>query len=509
MMRRFDNNHSLATKGGFIYVMNKRSSIGADAVRLTLSKVITLGISLATSMLLSRFRTLEEYGTYSQMLLTINLVTSLLMLGLPNSINYFIGRADTNEEKKSFLSVYYSLSTLLSAIIGVVLVLAVPIIEKYFHNDLISTFWYFLALFPWTSIVNSSLENVLVAYQKTRFLMVYRLIHSATTLGILILVQFLGYGFTPFLVFYTLSCCIFAVSVYVISFKINNGLFISFDRAIIKSLLIFSIPIGLSSVVGTLNTEIDKLLIGYLLNTEQLAIYTNAAKELPLSIVATSITAVLLPRLSSMIKKGKSEEAVRLWRYASELAFIIIALIVFGIFTYAEDVVTILYSEKYLPGVNVFRVYTLNLLLRITYFGIILNASGNTKKILLCSILSLGLNIVLNPLFYWLFGMIGPAIATFIAILAIQLIQLKMTTKIVGTSFGEIFPWHGIGKMLLINLLFAGVFWMIKRILRMELYVGSIVESVMLGVVWAILYFACFRNKIMRTWKLLNSEGIE
>ena len=487
----------------------KQSTLGSDAVRLTLSKAITLGIGLATSMLLSRFRTLEEYGTYSQMLLVINLVTSLLMLGLPNSINYFIGRAETNEEKKRFLSVYYSLSTLFSVVIGVVLVLAVPLIEKYFHNDLISAFWYFLALYPWTSIVNSSLENVLVAYQKTRFLMVYRIIHSATVLGILVLVQLLGYGFTHFLIYYTLACCLFAVSVYVISYKINNGLFVSFDRTIIKSLLIFSIPIGLSSVVGTLNAEIDKLLIGYLLDTEQLAIYTNAAKELPLSIVATSITAVLLPRLSMMMKKGKGEEAVKLWRYASELAFIIIALIVFGIFVYAEDVVTILYSAKYLPGVNVFRVYTLNLLLRITYFGIILNASGNTKKILLCSILSLALNAVLNPLFYWLFGMIGPAIATFIAIMAIQLIQLRMTTKIVGTGFGEIFPWKKIGKLLLINVLFAGAFWGIKILLPLEIYVGSILESVILGVIWATLYLILLKKKIKHTWQLLNSEGNE
>ena len=484
---------------------NKQSSLGVGAVRLTLSKTITLGIGLAINMLLSRFRTLEEYGTYSQMLLVINLATSLLMLGLPNSINYFIGRAETNEEKKRFLSVYYSLSTLFSVVIGVVLVVAVPLIENYFHNDLISAFWYFLALYPWTAIVDSSLENVLVAYQRTHFLMIYRIIHSATVLGILIIVQLLGYGFTHFLIIYTLACCLFAVSVYVISFEINNGLFVSFDRKIIKSLLVFSIPIGLSSVVGTLNAEVDKLLIGYLFETEQLAIYTNAAKELPLSIVATSITAVLLPRLSMMMKKGKGEEAVKLWCYASELAFIIIALLVFGIFVYAEDVVTILYSDKYLPGVNVFRVYTLNLLLRITYFGIILNASGNTKKILLCSILSLALNVVLNPLFYYFFGMICPAIATFIAILVILLIQLKMTTKVVGVGFKSIFPWASIGKVFVLNALFAIVFWGGKRLLPLEQLAGSIIESLMLGLVWMTMYLLIMKKRIKHTWQLLNS----
>ena len=40
------------------------------------------------------------------------------------------------------------------------------------------------------------------------------------------------------------------------------------------------------------------------------------------------------------------------------------ALAVAGLVTYAEEVVTILSSSKYLPGVPVFRVYSLNLLLR-------------------------------------------------------------------------------------------------------------------------------------------------
>ena len=485
----------------------KKTSIGGDAVRLTVSKVVTLGIGLVTSMLLSRFRTLEEYGTYSQMLLVINLVTSLLMLGLPSSINYFIGRAETEEKKREFSSVYYSLSTLLSIIIGIVMVLAIPIIELYFKNDLISTFWYFLALYPWTTIVNASLENVLVAYKKTRFLMAYRIIHSVAILGVLVFVQLLGYGFDSFLISYTVLSCLFAISVYVISYRINGKLSFSLDKTLIKTIFVFSIPIGLSSVVGTLNAEIDKLLIGYLMDTEQMAIYTNAAKELPLSIVATSITAVLLPRMSKKLKDNKKAEALKLWGYATELAFIIICLIVSGVVVYAEDVITILYSEKYLPGVNVFRIYTLNLLLRITYFGIILNASGETKKIFWCSVLSFVLNTALNPLFYWMFGMIGPAIATFIAIIVIQLLQLKMTTKVTDVGFVSVFPWRNIGKVLIINICFAGVFWGLKLLLPLEKYTGSIIESAILGAIWAVVYFFLMRKKIKETWWMLNREG--
>ena len=110
-------------------------------------------------MLLARFRTLEEYGTYSQMLLVINLFASIFMLGLPNSINFFLARAENQDEQRKFLSVYYTASTALSILLGVALVCAVPLIEGYFKNPAIRSFAYFLAIYPWANVISSSIAN--------------------------------------------------------------------------------------------------------------------------------------------------------------------------------------------------------------------------------------------------------------------------------------------------------------------------------------------------------------
>lgn len=63
-----------------------KSSLGGDAVQLTLSKVISLAVSMLTTALLSYFRTYTEYGTYSQLLLVVNLFSqrnfSILWLDL-------------------------------------------------------------------------------------------------------------------------------------------------------------------------------------------------------------------------------------------------------------------------------------------------------------------------------------------------------------------------------------------------------------------------------------------
>ena len=487
--------------------MQRRSSLGGDAVKLTFSKLVTLCISMISTMLLSRFRTLEEYGTYSQLLLVINLFTTIFMLGLPNSINYFLARAESQEERRKFLSIYYTLSTLFSVLLGIVLVCAIPLIEAYFSNPLIGKFAYFLAIYPWSTIIASGIENMLVVYRKTNLLAGYRVLNSVCLLGIIFLVQLLDWTFSEYMLLLVGVNAAFAIAVYVLAHRLSGGLRPMLDKSWLKAIFVFSIPMGLASVVGTLNIEIDKLLIGRMLDTTQQAIYSNASKELPVTIIASSITAVLLPQITRMIKRDKCQSAIQLWGYATELSFICICIIVAGVFTFASDAVELLYSAKYLPGVPVFRVYTLVLLLRCTYFGMIMNALGQSKKIFYCSVASLALNAVLNPLLFWVMGTIGPAVATFLSMVIVLVGQLWMTAQSMKTSFRNIFPWKRLSITLLINIFLASVFTALKIAIPLDIYIGSLMESLLLGIFWVGAYFLVMRRRVLYVWRQMNKEA--
>lgn len=489
--------------------MSKTISLGKETVLLTVSKMMTLIITMLTGMMLSRFRSFEEYGTYSQLTLVVTLFTSIFMLGLPNSINYFLARANSKNEQQQFLGLYYTLSTILSLIMGVALVFAAPLIAAYFKNPTVRTFGYFLLLYPWANVTSSSIENVLVVYHKTRFLIFYRTANSLCLLGAVLVVQWLGMGFREYMVANLAIYCLFALAIYVISYRVSGGFRPSLNKQLIRAVFAFSMPLGLATVVGTLNIEIDKLLIGFLMDTEQMAIYTNASKELPVSFVAASITAVLLPQLTRMLKKERNRDALALWANATELSYMLICLIVAGVFTYAEDVMTFLYSEKYLPGLPVFRIYTLVLLLRCTYFGIILNAKGKTKEIFYAGVASLALNTVLNPLMYGIIGMTGPALATFISMFVVLLWQLFQTAKYTGVTLEQVFPFKRLGLITLVNVAFALIFYGIKLILHLDVWITSLGESLLLGGIWCVVYLAVMRESVRKAWNGLNQGGQE
>lgn len=481
-----------------------KNAVGRDAVKLTITKMITLAITMVNAMLLSRFRTLEEYGTYSQILMVINLAVSLFTLGLPNSINYFVARTEETEERRHFLSNYYTLNTLLCVVMGVALLFLTPCFETYFKNAYIRNLAYVFLIYPWARVVSSSIQNLLVVYHRTQLLIIFTILHSLSNVLVVLLAIWMQWNFTLYMAIFIAVEALFALAVYGIAYNVSGRLRFSLDWKLIRTMLAFSIPIGLASVMGTLQIETDKLLIGYFFDTEQMAIYTNASKELPLSFFATSLTAVLLPKLTVELKNGNNEKAVRLWGDATIVSYIIICFFSIGLFTYAPDVVSLLYSEKYLPGVSVFRMYTLLSLLRCTYFGMILNATGKTKFIFYSSLLSLVLNIILNFLFYWLFGFVGPAIATVSVTVCTAVFQLIATANELKISLRRVFPWKQLGIITLLNMIFGVLFYFVKQGIPLQHYCGEIMESILLGCVWCVLYGALVFKYTLRKFRCLN-----
>lgn len=486
--------------------VNKKNKIGRDAATLTFAKVITMAISLVSAMLLSRFRTLQEYGTYSQILIVVNLISALFMMGLPNSINFFLSRYETREERKHFLSVYYTLNIIFSLVMGIVIFLSLPLIINYFSNQMLKSFIYVLVLLPWTKVTIDSISNVLVVYGKTLKLTIFNIVNALMVLVAILAVKLFGWSFREYMLLFLLGEVFMSVWVYISVFNLEKSLNVIFDKKLTKYILKYSVPIGVAGLVGTVNLEIDKLMIGKFFDTEVLAIYTNAGKELPFTIIAASLTAVLLPQIARKMKNNEKEEVVNLWGDSVEISYIFVAFFVAGLVVFAPQVMTFLYSEKYLAGVSIFRVYSLVLLLRVTYFGMVLSATGKTKLILYSSVGTLLVNVILNYLFYLTLGVIGPAIATFISIFSAIIFQLIATAKSLKVRFLDILPWLKLIKHSLINIAWSLPLYFLINYFKVGTTNKEIFICIIIAFVIMILYLCIQYKTLRKKWNELNNR---
>lgn len=490
----------------------KRSSLGADALVLTASRVLVSLLGLVTSMLLARFRTLEEYGTYSQIIMVVDLLATLVLMGLPNSVNYFLSKAETAQERRRFMSVYLTLSVLLSAVITGCAFLALPIIERYFNNPLISGFAYVFAAYPWASMMINSLGNTCVVCGRANRLIFFNLTQSLLSIALLLIAKVAGIPFGTYLMLYMGLLVVLAVAAVIWIRRMVGPVGICFDGKLIRTIFAFSIPIGLAGAVGTLNVELDKLVIGRFFTTEEYAIFANAGKQLPVTMLTDSLTAVLLPCMVRLLKDGRKQDAVKVWGNSINIAFCFMCLVAGGLFVFAPDVMNLFYSAKYVTpeGVMVFRIYTTVLLFRFTYWGIVLNATGKTKFILYSSLASLGFNMLGNVALYYAFGFVGPAISTFVAVLAISMVQLIFTTKVLCVDVWHVFPWRNMAKMLLQTIALGSIFWAIRNFVfgSVGAFLGLCI-AVGLGVMWGALYGLSNRKMLLQNWQELNRYKTE
>ncbi|MEH7255249.1 oligosaccharide flippase family protein, partial [Neobacillus niacini] len=400
---------------------------------------MNLGLSMVTAMLISRFRTLEEYGTYSQLIMVGTIASTIFMMGLSGSINYFLPRAKNKNEQSIFLSNFYTVSTIISIFSSITLLIVSPSIAEYFDNPIILSFVYVLAILPWLNIVGGSIDNVFVVLNKIKMLSFYRIGHSVSTLIVVLLTVFLEWSFEKFLFYFIGVQVIYTIAIYIIIGTLVEKFRPRIDIKLIREIIAFSFPLGIAYTVGTFQVETDKLMIGYLYDTETLAIYTNAAREMPITIVVASIVAVITPSIVRFIKDYQNDYAVKLWRNATAFSYIFLCFFAAILFAFAPEIISILYSDKYLKGVEVFRISSIKILLQATNYAILLIALGRTKYVFYSSILALVLNVLLNYLFYLFYGINGFAIATLLSTAIIAFLQLYYSSINVKIPIKSIF----------------------------------------------------------------------
>ncbi|WP_165062719.1 oligosaccharide flippase family protein [Adlercreutzia sp. ZJ154] len=481
-----------------------QGSVGKSAVQLTVARVLTLLITLVSAMLLSRFRSLFEYGTYSQLLIVIQLAISLFTMGLPNSTNFFLARAENKEQRVDFLSSFYGLCTILSVATAIVLFFGVPVFESFFENTTISDYAFFLVVFPWTQIIINSISNVLVVYGRIKRLFVITVVNAFVSVLAILVAQWMGLGFKEYLAIYLVGEVVVSVWIYLEIFLLERKWTFKINAELIKSIIAYSVPIGVATLVGTANIEVDKLVIGYFFDTDVLAIYTNAAKELPLYIFSTSLTAVIMPKMTKYFKDGNAEEAIALWKRAVKLGFYLTSYLTMICIVFAPQIIAVLYSEKYLPGSSIFQVYSLVLLFRTTYFGIVLNTTGKTRFVLYSSLLALMLNLGFSFVLCVLFGPIGPAWATVISMAVVAFAQLNYSTKIVGINVRHIFPWSDLMRISIFNAILGALIFAWTHFINLGVDVAGFAITVVAVGVSLGACALCFYRDAKKEWNELK-----
>lgn len=419
---------------------NKKINLITNSLMLTFVQCITLVTSMAQTKILSLKLSMLAYGTYSQGILIANTVMPFLLLGMGNAVNYFFNQDQSEVNKKKYVDTIFSIVFYTNLISGILILFLKDWICRFFGNDLLGPIILLIAFRPLMENIISLYQPLFISANMAKMIAIRNLIIGVVKVLAVGIVTEVSTDITViFLILLLLDVLqlLFLRGIY--EHRNQKVSYLRISKKIVLPVLQYAFPLGLSVMVGTLSLNMDKYIVGKMLTTEEFALYSNMAKELPFSFGISSLTTIIIPILIRLKATGRMEELKSLWKQYIEFGIIITWILVAGALVCGKELIIFLYSEEYVGGILIFNIYLIVSMTRITYFGMVQTLFGETKKIFYYSCMSLLLNCVLNYIFIIRFGIIGPAIATLLSIVLVNGLQLRKGLQLLELQFADVF----------------------------------------------------------------------
>jgi O-antigen/teichoic acid export membrane protein len=453
-------------------------SLRKDSIVLFVARLISGLSGLFAVALLSRFLDVKDYGLYRQWIVVTTFLTSILTLGFPAAITYFLPRAKTKDEEISLMTnIAVSIST-----VGVVLLLATPLIgfsvSRLFDNDTLFRYEYLLTLSVALSLFIHIFPNLFVVRKNRKAIVLFSIVPNIAWLILL-----------PILVLIKASLEIYVFALLIrplidlIIGLLNSGKIFSFSKISwkqVSTIMKFSLPMGLSAIVGSIMLYTDKFVVGSMLTTEEFAVFVNGAYEIPfIGLITASLFTVITPRLSKSFAEERFEDIRTDWIRAGKTLIPIMISITSVMVFFAKPIVITLYSDKYLAAIPVFMIYQSMGAIRIYLYSSVFVASGKTNLYFLFSLFSAVLNLSLDILLVGLIGYIGASLATVIAAFVLNfsyLLQVKRITS--SKKISQVFPIKGFFTSIAVSLIISGGFAFLAQAFLKSIFLQMLVALV-------------------------------
>jgi O-antigen/teichoic acid export membrane protein len=419
---------------------------------LSAGRIISSLLALVTVVVLSRLLSQQTYGIYQQVWLVFNTAAPMLILGLPSSVTYYLPQRNEGEQKTLMGQTVLMLASAGFLMSVGTLIFSKPLAAQLGGKEL-ETLLRLFFIYPILSLPLKVMDTYFTSTGQAVSAAWFNVYSSTLDFAAVVLPILLGYDLKTAILLLNVSA--FGRFCYAVIYLYQKYKSVPFkwDVPFMGQQLKYAIPLGLSGIVGTLNYQLDCIMVATLFTASNYAVYVNGAKELPfVGVVMGSVMAVITPDFVRLFTQGRHNELLNLWHSATQkIAYLFFPMTCF-LMTFAADFIVVLFSSRYLASVPIFRIYLLLLPIRITVYGSLLMASGHTRLILQSAIMSLVLNLlIIYPLSQSL-GLVGASISTILSTFFLVGWQLRKVCHILETPWRKIFPWNKLASVMFLSI---------------------------------------------------------
>jgi len=470
------------------------ASIGLVTVFRTLRGIILLPV-------ITKLLGAEQYGTWTQLTVTLGLITPLVLLGLPQALlRYVAGEKDKKKMQNGVYSVLI-IVLLLSFLAAVGFVLLAEPIGSFFQAP--PLFIYLLSLLITFEVLSIVLLFALRALQQIGKYAAFIMFQTLGEVFFAVLLLLLGYGLLGVILsFLVIHIITFIMLLWLVIRKIGFRM-PTFSH--IGQYFSFGFPLFISNISYWIVTSSDRYLIGFFLGILSVGYYAPAYAIGNMLNIFVVPFAVVLPGVFAKLYDEKSITQIQTFMRYSLTYFLFLAIpAIFGLSLLSHQLL-IIFSTQEIADNSYFVIPFV--LLSILLYGVYIIISQNihlvkkTKTLgsiwLLAALLNIGLNIFFIPLF----GLLGAAITT----LAVYVLAALLTYYYASRKLTVSVDWIAIGKSLLASIVMALFIFLINPH-SIAVLILTIIGASLLYVVLLILLGAVQQKEIRFLKELISTK---
>lgn len=400
-----------------------KNGIIVAAIWSSIQRFGGLAISFISNMILARLLSPDDFGTMGLIMVFITVADVLVDGGLGNAL---IQKKEIEEKDKTTI---FTTNLVFSLFLFVFLFIIAPFVESFTgvpNFSLLLRVQSVCVLVRAFYVVNVSQITRLLNYKSLARI---TLISQSFATIIAIVMAYRGMGVWS-LLFKTILLDLFNCLFYALAspFKYKLG----FCKESFKELFSFGFPVAIANIVESFYANIVSFIVGKAYSVRDLGYFNqaNSLKQIPVYSVSAVINQVSFPYLSRIqddnnALRGQFRTTVRV------VSFFVYPILSFLIF-FAEPVITILYSQKWLACVPIFQVLCLSGFLNALYHlsRSTIKAIGKSRLLLHTQLLS----VLLSLMFVFLFLYLNKSIVTFVWVIVIDAV---LSYCIVGYCVGK------------------------------------------------------------------------
>jgi O-antigen/teichoic acid export membrane protein len=376
----------------------------------------TMFFGLAGTMVIARSLPASDFGIFVLLQVIAAFLVRVTSLGLDLSVPRFVANTDDEERKRQVVGTALGLRVLVIVAVVIASFFAQPALLMLFGaTGLMGYFGYIPLLYSMQSI-GMLLVASLNGFFRFRSVAIVAFFASVTNFGsILLLVVTLRLDVLGLVYAKLLSAGLANVLAF-LSIPVVRGM--HFSSEVAKRILRFGWPLQANDILTFVFMRLDTFVIGALMGTAEIAYY-EIARKIPESLngIYEAFRAVYFPfvsRLHGLSQMSKLAEVLNNSTRVISFFTIFGALIAL---LYGETIITLLFSEQYLPSVPVFVLLMVGLNLTVIEYtlGYSLVAIGESDKPLIINIIRTIVNLVANLTLIPVLGTKGAALANIAA----------------------------------------------------------------------------------------------